>query len=374
MLNFILPFNFYNIEIQPNGFLYYYSLENIISFFFVWVLLFGYIQFARTYLQLSIYFKLWDKILKYILIVYSFLITFYVIILSFKSFFIYVELSSFSNLIVGVIALLICYVAILSYRKGYKLGRYFLTANLLPLFIVFIIAFYILIYKHDTKPIQFLPHIALVIQTVGFAIALVARINLLKDELKEKQLEAQTLQNENKEILARNRYIGLENEYIMSEITQVTSEKTDEINQKLKLQQKLESNQREMTANSLYLYQKNEMLASLQKQIQNLSFKDTTTQNREGIREIKSTIQNDLQLENDWDKFKIHFEEVHPNFFTDLRYNYPTLTPNEIRLTAYYHLNMSAKEIATLLNINPTSVHRAKSRLNKKMEALDKED
>ncbi len=96
------------------------------------------------------------------------------------------------------------------------------------------------------------------------------------------------------------------------------------------------------------------------------------TQNREGIKEIKSAIKNEIQSDTDWDKFKIHFEHIHPSFFEELNEKYPTLTTNEIRLAAYYHLNMSAKEIATLLNINPTSVHRAKSRLNKKMEDIDK--
>ncbi|WP_375562325.1 7TM diverse intracellular signaling domain-containing protein [Bernardetia sp. OM2101] len=367
ILNFILPFNFYNIQIQPNGLLYSYSLPTIINLFFIWILLFGYIQFARTYLQLSTYLKKWDKILKYILTLFSLYSVFFLVLSSFKSSFLYFWLASILNLSVGLIILLICYITILSYRKGYKLGRYFLIANLFPLLIIFIIAIYLLIYKYNTQPIQLLPHIALIFQTVTFAIALVARINLLKDDLKEKQLQAETLKKENDKMLARNRYIELENEYIISEMAQ-------EVNQNTDLKQKLESNQRELTANTLYLYQKNEMLASLQKQIQNLSFKDTTTQNREGIREIKSTIKNDSYLENDWDKFKIHFEEVHPNFFRDLKEKYPTLTPNEIRLSAYYHLNMSAKEIATLLNINPTSVHRAKSRLNKKMEKLAKEN
>lgn len=366
VLSMILPIHFYNLQVQPTGLLYYYTLDDIITVLFIWLSLFGYVQFARTYLQLSTYFEFWDKVLKYSLILFSCFQFLFMVSCFFKSFFIYVQMASISNLLVGIIALLIVYISFHSYLKGYKIGRYFLIANLFPLLTIFSIAIYIFIYEYNTRPIQLLPHIALVSQTLTFAIALVARINLLKDELKEKQLQAEILEKENERTLARNQYIELENEYIMAEIAH-------EVNQKAELQQKLEANQRELTANTLYLYQKNEMLNNLQKQIQNLSFKETTAQNREGIREIKSTIKNDFYLENDWDKFKIHFEQVHPNFFKELNEKYPTLTPNEIRLVTYYHLNMTAKEIATLLNINPTSVHRAKSRLNKKMEAIDKE-
>jgi len=330
------------------------------------MILFGYIQFTRSYLKLDIYNALWDTLLKYTAYFFSCITLLFIVITSFKSINVYIWIALLNNLAAGLIVLLILFAGVVSYRSGYKSARYFLLANTFPLLGIFTVAIYLFIYEYNVKPIQLVPHIALTLQTVSFAIALVARVNLIKDELKEKQIEAQKLEAENGEILSRNRYIELENEHIISEIVQ-------EINQKADLQAKLEANQRELTANSLYLYQKNELLANLQKQIENLSYKDTTTQNREGIREIKSTIKNDIQLESDWDNFKVHFEEVHPNFFKELNEKYPTLTKNEVRLSAYYHLNMTAKEIATLLNINPTSVHRAKSRLNKKMEAIDKE-
>jgi len=46
------------------------------------------------------------------------------------------------------------------------------------------------------------------------------------------------------------------------------------------------------------------------------------------------------------------------------------LTAYEIRLCAYLHLQLSGKEIATLLNIDPPSVRKAKMRLKKKMEVI----
>ena len=53
-----------------------------------------------------------------------------------------------------------------------------------------------------------------------------------------------------------------------------------------------------------------------------------------------------LSEENNWDKFKMHFEEVHPSFFTKLKEKHPNLTENELRLCAYCKMNIS-KHIGT---------------------------
>jgi len=58
---------------------------------------------------------------------------------------------------------------------------------------------------------------------------------------------------------------------------------------------------------------------------------------------------------------------VHPSFFNNLQTAHPQLTKYELRLYAYFHINLSTKEIAALLNIAPSSVRQAKARLNKKM-------
>lgn len=66
---------------------------------------------------------------------------------------------------------------------------------------------------------------------------------------------------------------------------------------------------------------------------------------------MESILKSNLHLDDDWKKFKLHFEQLHPNFFEDLKTKHPTLTNNEVRLCAYFHINLSPKEIAALLNI-----------------------
>ncbi|TAG87716.1 MAG: hypothetical protein EAZ20_10045, partial [Bacteroidetes bacterium] len=261
------------------------------------------------------------------------------------------------------IVLLLLGVAVLAYRVNHSLARYFLIANTVPLLLILSLAVYFAVFTFYGKGARLLPSMAIVSQALAFAVALVARINMLKEELKQKQMEAQTLQTENEQMVSRNKFIALENEYILAEIAL-------EKNQKEELQAKLEANQRELSSNTLYLYQKNEMLLGLKKQIERLS-QQSDTQHTEAIREIKVTIQNNFQLEADWDRFKLHFEQVHPTFFQDLLTQCPELTPYDLRLSAYLHLNMSTKEIATLLSIAPESVRKAKMRLNKKLKRED---
>ncbi|MCE7993644.1 MAG: sigma-70 family RNA polymerase sigma factor [Roseivirga sp.] len=54
-------------------------------------------------------------------------------------------------------------------------------------------------------------------------------------------------------------------------------------------------------------------------------------------------------------------------FQTELKNQYPKLTPYDLRLCTYLKANLSTKEMATLLNITPDSVKKAKHRLRKKL-------
>jgi hypothetical protein len=167
---------------------------------------------------------------------------------------------------------------------------------------------------------------------------LVQRVLLIREELKQKQLETQ-------ELVFQNTLQQAQNEL---------------------LQEKLEANQRELASNTLYISQKNELLLDLKSSVQHLS-ENLPDTSQKVIKNIKAVIQNNLYLESDWERFRIHFEQVHPDFFKKLQAEHPNLTQNEIRLCAYFHINLSTKEIANLLNIDPASVRKAKMRLNKKM-------
>ncbi|WP_374166751.1 helix-turn-helix transcriptional regulator [Arcticibacter sp. MXS-1] len=71
--------------------------------------------------------------------------------------------------------------------------------------------------------------------------------------------------------------------------------------------------------------------------------------------------------ERDWNVFEKSFNETHENFFKKLKSQYPELVPNDLILCAYLRMNMSSKEIASLLNISLRGVEIRRYRLRKKL-------
>ena len=81
-----------------------------------------------------------------------------------------------------------------AYRKKVKQAKYFIQAQLLPLVLIICIVVGLLFsYNNSSWALHLLPNIAIVAQTLTFAIALVARVNLLKNELHFKTLENQQI-------------------------------------------------------------------------------------------------------------------------------------------------------------------------------------
>lgn len=67
------------------------------------------------------------------------------------------------------------------------------------------------------------------------------------------------------------------------------------------------------------------------------------------------------------DHLLLELENSKENFKDLLKSRYPKLTAYDLRLCTYLRSNLTTKEIATLLNITPDSVKKAKHRLRKKM-------
>lgn len=76
--------------------------------------------------------------------------------------------------------------------------------------------------------------------------------------------------------------------------------------------------------------------------------------------------------DKDWEVFKSYFTEVHNNFDMKLKAVYPEISEKEIRLASFLRMNLSTKEIASMLNVLPDSVLKSKYQLKKKLK-LDKE-
>ena len=127
----------------------------------------------------------------------------------------------------------------------------------------------------------------------------------------------------------------------------------------------LEFKRRELASFALHLAQKNQLLDELKEQI---SVLDLRSNGVPSLQSLKYRISINTQIDRDWETFKMHFEEVHPQFFSDIQSRFPQLSTSDLRLLALVKLNLSSKEIANILNISPDSVKKSRYRLRKKME------
>lgn len=135
--------------------------------------------------------------------------------------------------------------------------------------------------------------------------------------------------------------------------------------EKQQLGAELDYKKKELTSFTLQLSHKNEILEGLKKDIKILK---TEPSDPRKYNRLINTIDINIKDDANWESFKMRFEEVHKNFNANIKKNYPTITANELRLMALLKMNLSSKEIATLLNISQEGVKKARQRLRKKME------
>lgn len=132
------------------------------------------------------------------------------------------------------------------------------------------------------------------------------------------------------------------------------------------LESELEFKNKELTTFTLNLIQKNEILETLKSQIAAIRHSsDDATRSKLGS--LMSTVNFSFHLDKDWDNFKLHFQQVHKDFFEKLGKAYSGLSGNDLKVCALLKLNMGTKEMASILDISPESVKAARYRIRKKI-------
>jgi len=133
------------------------------------------------------------------------------------------------------------------------------------------------------------------------------------------------------------------------------------------LEKELASKNRELANSAMNIVYKNELLNNVHDEL--LQLKDSEGRKLSGdqLKKISKIIDDARSDERDWNLFEESFNEAHENFFKKLKTNYPELVPNDLKLCAYLRMNMSSKEIASLLNITTRGVEIRRYRLRKKL-------
>jgi tetratricopeptide (TPR) repeat protein/DNA-binding CsgD family transcriptional regulator len=131
------------------------------------------------------------------------------------------------------------------------------------------------------------------------------------------------------------------------------------------LEKEVEHKNAELALLAMNLSQRNEMMAKLRQEVQQLKENSYTT--NEALSILDTELQSNMNAEKTWQVFEQKFKNLHGNFMRDLSSAYPSLTPTEIRVCAMIKINMASKEIANILCVETKSVEIYRFRIRKKL-------
>lgn len=177
---------------------------------------------------------------------------------------------------------------------------------------------------------------------------------LLEAEKREKQRKEIELSEKNLELKQQN--MQLEEQKLLSQKKDLELQRQED---KFEYLKKKEALAKQNLLRRSLLFKKIQMLSALR------------TSNPEAFKlEVERLLQVHTLSGDDWDEIKNEINLVYPGFTTILAEKLPKLTEEEIRFCCLLKAGLDTSELSTLLDINPTSVDRRRSRINKKLQEV----
>ncbi|MDT8392704.1 MAG: triple tyrosine motif-containing protein [Bacteroidales bacterium] len=191
----------------------------------------------------------------------------------------------------------------------------------------------------------------LVIAVFIYMMAIYVRYRMEKSKRQEKERQKRLFKEREKQLQTE----ALEAE---KEVIRLRNEK---------LSADMKQKDKELANNTMQMIQKSKSLISIKKELSKLAREINDENIRHKTNLLIRKINREIDTENQWEVFESHFESVHEEFLKRLKAEFPDLTPREMKLCAYLRLNISSKEIATLMNISTRGVEISRYRLRKKL-------
>lgn len=197
---------------------------------------------------------------------------------------------------------------------------------------------------------------------IGGIIAVAAIIVLIIRNISVKLRQKKLIAEQNEKVIA----LELEKEKHENLLLekQIREKETQALLEQEQLKNEIESRNRKLSAKALYLSGRNELIEEV---ISSLSQIPALAGDRSLSGHIK-TLKGHLKTDHEWDSFITHFEEVNHGFLNRLKVMHPSLNANDVRFISYIYMNLSTKEISSMLNITPEAARKRKERVASKME------
>lgn len=135
-----------------------------------------------------------------------------------------------------------------------------------------------------------------------------------------------------------------------------------------KIQAELDHKKRELVSATLHLVKKNETLTDISEQINEIRKKSGDPKVSRQLQKLIHSLKQEEFIDDGWEQVMYHFNELNEGYFDRLKKQYPSLTPKDMKLCAYLKMNLTTKEMATLMNVSVRGVEASRYRLRKKLE------
>ncbi len=166
-----------------------------------------------------------------------------------------------------------------------------------------------------------------------------------KERQREKYKEREQLLKE-EALIAEKEMIRLRNETLKSEMLH---------------------KEKELANSTMHIIQKNNSLNKVKTDLKNIVSAVDDDQVKNRLNSAIKRVNKEIDSEKQWQVFDTHVEQVHQDLFRTLKMKCPELSPRELKLCAYLRMNISSKEIATLMNISTRGVEISRYRIRKKL-------
>ncbi|MFY0598347.1 MAG: tetratricopeptide repeat protein [Cyclobacteriaceae bacterium] len=129
------------------------------------------------------------------------------------------------------------------------------------------------------------------------------------------------------------------------------------------LKSEIERNKGELYQQTLHMVHINNSYKGVEEELEKLKSEESTAE----LRRIFQKINVGKLLEKDWENFNKYFGNVHSDFHRQLDGLSASLTQHEKRICALIKVNLTNREIATILSVESKSVRMARYRIKKKL-------
>lgn len=136
---------------------------------------------------------------------------------------------------------------------------------------------------------------------------------------------------------------------------------------KNRLESELDYKSYELMLTMRYLIRKTDTLRELRDKLDSAKESSSKMPAR-FVKEMEQIIDHGLDTQTEeWQKVMKNLKLSQEGFFRKLKEKYPSLTPNDLRLSSYLRMNFTTKEISNLTNISPRAVEIGRYRLRRKL-------